>query len=320
MSNHFFSLTPDKVLEAVDGVGLHTTGLCIQLNSYENRVFEIGLEEQVDGSNRVIAKFYRPNRWSLASILDEHLFTQELKDEGLPVIAPLKINSSETVSSKDHIFFALFPKKLGRMPQELFESDFLQIGGRLAQMHNIGARRIAKNRREFNAQNFGYDSLEFLSEWIWPDLKNRYLDTAYKLVDEADILLSQFSNLRIHGDCHRGNLLHDGQQFFFVDYDDFCNGPAVQDFWMLVGGEDAEQSKDLLIKGYLGLRDWDDEEWRLVPYLRALRLIHYSAWIARRWDDPAFKQIFPDFNSYLYWLEECDQLSKIDFKIFNQVF
>lgn len=320
-SSSFYNLDPDKVLQAAENAGLYPTGEFTQLNSYENRVFDIKLEEPVEPNalnKNVIAKFYRPNRWSKEAILEEHEFLLSLKNEGIPAIAPLFQGHDSTISEVDGMYVAFFPKVLGRMPQEFLGDDYRKVGRLMAHVHNVGARKKALHRPILDTSYYGgWETLDHLQDWITPEVRHRYNvaaeDILYAIDDTFDV--SEF--LRIHGDCHKGNLLNNGNQFFLVDFDDFVNGPAIQDFWMLLSGdEDAlSEEKDLIISGYEELREFPDHQWDWIPMLRGLRIISYAGWIAKRWDDPSFPRLFPEYNTYSYWAEEVEALEKIAWKI-----
>lgn len=320
-SSSFYNLDPDKVLQAAENAGFYPTGEFTQLNSYENRVFDIKLEEPVEPNalnKNVIAKFYRPNRWSKEAILEEHEFLLSLKNEGIPAIAPLFQGHDSTISEVDGMYVAFFPKVLGRMPQEFLGDDYRKVGRLMAHVHNVGARKKALHRPILDTSYYGgWETLDHLQDWITPEVRHRYNvaaeDILYAIDDTFDV--SEF--LRIHGDCHKGNLLNNGNQFFLVDFDDFVNGPAIQDFWMLLSGdEDAlSEEKDLIISGYEELREFPDHQWDWIPMLRGLRIISYAGWIAKRWDDPSFPRLFPEYNTYSYWAEEVEALEKIAWKI-----
>lgn len=339
----FFNLEPNRILDFVESAGFRTTAELIQLNSYENRVFEIGLENPIDNSvfsisdsrskgiisavpnksathsQKVIAKFYRPNRWSYEAICEEHTFLFELKQEGIPVVAPLKLRNGESLINCDGMYLSLFPKVLGRMPQEFLAGELRQVGRRLAQIHNVGEKHGAPHRPTIGTEYYGgWKTLELLSEWVWPELWDRYVEAAQyvlECVEESAIESQTYS--RIHGDCHKGNLLHNGSEFYFVDFDDFCIGPAVQDFWMLISGDADTQNyeRDEILSGYEELRHFDDSQWNLIPLLKGLRLIGYAGWIAQRWHDPSFPKLFPEYNTFKYWAEETESLEKIAWQI-----
>jgi len=317
VSSDFDRLQPQIILEAIECAGYRTTGEYSQLNSYENRVFDIRLEpsphapENVD---RVIAKFYRPHRWSQKAIADEHLFLADLNQEGIPAIAPLTLKNGHTTLNFEGYEFALFPRVAGRMPDEFLSGELKQVGRTLARIHNVGARHKAKHRLSLTPRDYGWTSLERLEQYVYPELWHRYEDTAIVILEHLEETLDEQSFIRIHGDCHKGNLLHNGKEFYFVDFDDFCNGPVVQDFWMLLSGsledDSASGEQDEICLGYEELREIPDE-WHLFDPLRGLRIINYGGWIAHRWGDEFFKRIFPEFTAYNYWLDELSRLEAI---------
>lgn len=307
--SNFYNLTPDAVLNALEDGGFEPTGRVIQLNSYENRVFDIELENKT----RIIAKFYRPHRWSKSAIEEEHEFLKEIQLAGLKTAPALKLKNERTILEFEDIFWSAFPRIQGRLPQELLGYDLERVGRSLAIIHNVGAQKVAKNRPTLNVENYGKPALEILSTWVAREVWHRYSQASHKILATLEQRQSKISLLRIHGDCHRGNLLDSGSEFFFVDFDDFCNGPAAQDFWMLTAGDSEEQQINLnhILKGYEELREFNDKEFELFEPLRGLRMLHYSAWIAKRWSDPSFPKLFPEFNTYNYWSEETETLEKI---------
>ncbi len=321
--NDFDRLDPKLILSAVESAGYLTTGEYTQLNSYENRVFDIRLEHSraaISPLERVIAKFYRPHRWTREGIHDEHEFLQDLVREGIPAIAPLPLKNGRTTLDAEGYVMALFPRVSGRMPDEFLPGQLKAVGRTLAQIHNIGSRRPALHRPTLNVATYGWPALERLERFVYPELWTRYEEACIVLLEDIEETLDQSSFIRIHGDCHKGNLLlgsggQDGAgQFFFVDFDDCCNGPVVQDFWMLLSGsledDSASREQDEICAGYEELREIPDE-WHLFEPLRALRIIHYAGWIAQRWNDPFFQQIFPAFQTYNYWLDELTRLERI---------
>ncbi|MNJ91249.1 serine/threonine protein kinase [compost metagenome] len=315
----FYNLNPEKVLQAAENAGFYPTGEFTQLNSYENRVFDIKLEEPVNGVNNVISKFYRPNRWTKEAILEEHEFLLSLKAEGIPAVAPLiQSQSSSTITEVDGMYTAFFPKVLGRMPQEFLQGELQKVGRLMAQVHNVGARKVAHARPTLDTSYYGgWDTLDFLQDWITPEVRGRYTEAAELILHAIDDIFDPSEFIRIHGDCHKGNLLSNGKEFFLVDFDDFVNGPVIQDFWMLLSGDDdqIDNEKDQIIDGYEELREFPHHQWDWIPMLRGLRIISYAGWIARRWDDPSFPRLFPEFNSYTYWAEEVEALEKIAWKV-----
>lgn len=328
----FFELTPDRVIGAVEASGLRCTGRCSALNSFENRVYEVELERDLERveddptshllAYRRVVKFYRPGRWSREQILEEHRFLADLRDAEVPAIAPIPFADGETLheAPQSGIWYALFPKIGGRAPDE-FSSDpspdgsenkLIRIGRLLGRMHNVGATRKAEHRLSIGPDTYGRANLSSLvsGNWIPLEFKSRYVAAAEKIFAHADRLFSGVESHRIHGDCHAGNLLWNQEGPFFLDFDDMLIGPSVQDIWLLVPGRDeaSRTQREILLKGYSEMRRFDRAELRLVESLRALRFIHYTAWIARRWDDPAFPLAFPEFNTHRYWADETTDL------------
>lgn len=317
----FYNLTPQEVLDGVQDAGFMPTGEYFQLNSYENRVFDIFLEEGMaprELNNHVITKFYRPHRWSKEAIQEEHDFLLELNEAGIPAIAPLKQNDGSTLSVKNHLYMAVFPKGLGRLPQELNREQRIKIGKLLARVHNVGGQYEAKFRPTFSTEHYGYSSLDVLERWVAPEVWERYEKAALNILEYLDDWLNPDEFIRIHGDCHLGNLLlldkkDQPQQFFLVDFDDFVNGPVAQDFWMLLP-DTVENAKDELydlIEGYEEFRSFQMPELRVFDALRGLRVLYYAGWIAKRYSDPTFPNLFPQFREYIYWAEEVEGLEKV---------
>ena len=306
----FYQLEPNKVLLAAETAGFAPTGSLTQLNSYENRVFDIKLE---NGSS-VIAKFYRPGRWTKESILEEHRFLRQLSENDIPAVPALVGPDGSTLRLTDNMHTAFFPKVLGRMPQEFIGDDLKKVGRLMAMVHNSGASEKALHRPIMDSSFHGaWSALDLLVDWIAPEVQERYINAAETILENFSDLINPNEFIRIHGDCHRGNLLHNGEKFFLVDFDDFCMGPVIQDFWMLLSGDQAlsgnEQAQ--IISGYEELREFPDHQWEWVPWLRGMRIISYAAWIARRWQDPSFPRLFPNFQNYTYWAEEVEALEKI---------
>lgn len=312
-ASHFFGLEPELILEAAELAGFRPTGRLTQLNSYENRVFEIELEQEPDQKfQKIIAKFYRPGRWSLPCILEEHQFLDDLSAEGMPAVKPISFADQQTILDFQGLMASFFPKQMGKMPDELLEDHFIQIGRRLALLHNVGSQNDFMERPILGEEPQDlYETLDLLKNWVGPELQKRYFDAAEQIVQSWYDISQGIPYFRIHGDCHRGNLLlSPGQEFFFVDFDDCQMGPEIQDFWMLISDDDGQQMQ-LLEKGYSELRRFPKEQVELIPYLRVIRIINYAAWIAKRWKDPSFPRIFPDFGSYNYWAEETEALERI---------
>lgn len=304
-ATHYAQLGPAVVLDAVDAAGFQTDGRLHALNSYENRVYLVGLE---DGSQHV-AKFYRPGRWSNAAILEEHQFTQALHDEELPVATPITVHG-QTLLEHAGYRFALYPKIPGRAP-ELDRPEHLRLFGRLvARIHNIGALRKFKSRPALSIQEFGDEAVSSLQQLgcIPGPLCEAYHSLAKDLLG---LIRSSFDragplrHLRLQGDCHPGNVLwgHDGP--WLVDFDDARQGPAIQDLWMFLSGDRDYMQARLgdLLEGYCAFREFDPRELHLVESLRSLRMLHHAAWLAQRWQDPAFPRAFPWFNTTQFWQE-----------------
>jgi len=322
-AGYFFELTPDKVLQAVEASGLLCTGRCLALNSFENRVYDVELEldenaqERPLAAGRAVAKFYRPGRWSRQQILEEHQFLMDLAQAEIPVVAPLLFPDGQTLQQcglSGGIFYALFPKVGGRAPDELSDDQLIRVGRLLGRIHNEGAARKAPSRLKLNTETYGTSNLEFLLEgnWIPVDFQKRYLTAVEKICQISRPWFSEIDSHRIHGDCHLGNLIWNDLGPFFLDFDDMVNGPAVQDIWLLVPGRDtqAQRQRQVLLQGYLQMREMDPRSFRLIEPLRALRFVHYTAWIARRWEDPAFPQAFPQFGTHQYWSSEVADLEE----------
>jgi Ser/Thr protein kinase RdoA (MazF antagonist) len=301
----YHALGPSDVLNHVEQTGLICDGRLLALNSYENRVYQVGLE---DGS-QVIAKFYRPGRWSDAAILEEHQFTQELAEAELPVATPLAF-AGRTLLEHAGYRFALYSRVAGRAP-ELDRPEHLKQFGRLvARIHNIGALRPFEHRPTLSIREFGEEAVNFLtnSNFIPAHLREAYQSLAQDLLTEIRACFSRAGNtqtLRLQGDCHPGNVLWSMDGPWLVDFDDARQGPAIQDLWMFLSGDrDYMQARlEDLLEGYCAFRDFDGRELQLVEALRSLRMLHHAAWLARRWDDPAFPLAFPWFNSNRYWEE-----------------
>ena len=315
----FSSLGPDCVLDALQSIGLYSDGRLLALNSYENRVYQIGME---DGPP-VVAKFYRPLRWSDEQILEEHAFTNELVQQEIPVVPAMVHANGQSLHSFDGFRFAVFKRQGGRAP-ELGDVATLEWLGRfIGRIHAVGRQKTFKHRPELNPQTFGIEPRDYLlgSGLIPPDLLEAYRSVTAQALEGVQRCYERAGDIRLcrlHGDCHVGNVLWTDAGPHFVDFDDSRSGPAIQDLWMLLSGERQEMVRQLsdLLAGYEDFAEFQPRELYLIEALRTLRLIHYSAWLARRWDDPAFPAAFPWFNTQRYWqdriLELREQVALMD--------
>jgi Ser/Thr protein kinase RdoA (MazF antagonist) len=301
----YSGLLPDTLLNAIDSCGLQTDGRLLALNSYENRVYQAGIES----GTPVIAKFYRPGRWTDAAILEEHTFSLELVNQELPVVAPLEINGT-TLQRYSGYRFAVYPRQGGYWPELGTQQARRWTGRVIARMHAVGAAGKFRHRPELDIDTHGHQSRHFLLEqnFIPAHLETAYRTLSDDLLQQVTDIFSKTGNIRrirIHGDCHAGNILWTEAGPHFVDLDDCRTGPAIQDLWMLISGERHEMQAQLgdIVEGYQQFFDLDFRELRLIEPLRTLRIMHYAAWLARRWSDPAFPRAFPWFNTSRYWEE-----------------
>jgi Ser/Thr protein kinase RdoA (MazF antagonist) len=324
-------LTPDVVLDALDSVSLRGDGRLIQLNSYENRVFQVFLE---DGTV-VVAKFYRPGRWTDAQILEEHAFSLELAAQEIPVVAPLALTASPdfggdvklsasqesirtlaTLPTADgDLRFAVMPRCSGQAPELDNDDTLRRIGRFMGRLHAVGKQRPFLHRRTLSVNTVGaaardwlvaHDSVPMEVASTWLNTVNQALIEAQRAFDEA----APTASIRLHGDCHPGNTLWTPAGPHFVDMDDAVQGPAIQDLWMLLSGDAAAMSRQMsvVLSGYTDFMDFDPRELKLIEALRSLRMIHHSAWLAQRWNDPAFPIAFPWFGGVSYWQQQVTQL------------
>lgn len=306
----FHTLTPNFIMDAVESQGFRCDCRTSALNSYENRVYQVGIEE----GKPLIAKFYRPGRWSDAQIVEEHRFTLELAGHELSVVAPWQNPAGATLFHYKGFRFALYPRQGGHAPEFDNDRNLLILGRMLGRIHSIGAVRPFEERPLLTASDFGYESAALIAERFIPDeYRESYQAVTRQLlqgIDEAFVSVPQLAYVRAHGDCHAGNILWRDEAPHFVDFDDARMAPAVQDLWMMLSGDRPRQLAQLaqLVKGYGEFYDFNPAELRLIEALRALRMMHYSAWLARRWDDPAFPVAFPWFNTVRYWGEHLLQL------------
>jgi len=318
----YSDLSPETVLDALEAAGHRCDGRVLALNSYENRVYQIGIEDAAP----VVAKFYRPGRWTDAAIQEEHAFSQELAAQEIPVVAPLSHPGADGVAQSLFVHrgfrYAVFPRRGGRWPELGTVTDREWVGRFLGRIHGVGRAGRFTHRRQLSVQELGRNSRDFVLDGDWmPDyLAAKYQEVTDSLLEEVEAQAEGWGGARlgrILGDCHRGNILWTDLGPHFVDLDDCLTGPAIQDLWMLLAGSQEEMRTDLadLLKGYEQFLPFDRGELALIEPLRALRMIHYSAWLARRWDDPAFPKAFPWFAEPRYWEEHYralqDQLAAV---------
>lgn len=303
-------LTPDLVLDAVDAAGYLTDARILALNSYENRVYQVGIE----GQSPLIAKFYRPERWSNEQIIEEHEFTAALLDLEISVVPPLANEAGATLREFQGFRYALYARQGGHAPNLDDFDALLSLGRTLGRMHALGKARLFEHRPALDIASFGEDSYRFLlaNDFIPASLHESYKTLGSDLINRCKAIFARvkYRPIRLHGDCHPGNILWREDVPHFVDFDDARNGPAVQDLWMLLSGEREQQTAQLseVLEGYREFCDFDLAELQLIEALRTLRIMHYSAWLARRWSDPAFPKHFPWFNTERYWGEHILEL------------
>lgn len=312
MNEHPYDrLNPDKVIDAVESAGYRCDARLLALNSYENRVYQVGLEDE----EPLIAKFYRPGRWSDAQILEEHDFSLALRDADISVVAPLVADSGDTLHWFDEFRFALFPRR-GGYPPELDNFDNLLVLGRtLGRIHTVGAAGAFQSRHSLSVERMIGESRQYLlaGQFLPDDLTEAYASLTADLERTVATLFAEVTTndmQRVHGDCHVGNILWRDDTAHFVDLDDCCMAPAVQDLWMFLNGERYERQLQLaeLVEGYNEFGDFDPRQLRWVEALRTMRLVHYAAWLARRWEDPAFPRAFTWFNTPRYWADHILEL------------
>ncbi|WP_372527963.1 serine/threonine protein kinase [Piscinibacter sp.] len=326
----YAGLKPEVVLDALDGVGLRGDGRMLQLNSYENRVFQVFLED----GRVVVTKFYRPGRWSDEQILEEHEFTAELAADEIPVVAPWVLSRvdgsaltpalrgepptlAEVVTRSGAYRFAVAPRRAGRAPELDVPATLEWIGRFIGRMHAVGSRKPFRFRRALSVAEFGWAARDWIREHriVPPDAAapwERAAEHALALAEQAFERAGPVRQIRLHGDCHVGNVLWTDAGPHFVDLDDALTGPAVQDLWMLLSGDSAAYRQQLraLLTGYEAFMDFDDRELTLIEPLRTLRIVHHSAWLAKRWNDPAFPAAFPWFTDAAYWQQQAQLLQE----------
>lgn len=307
----YATLHPDLILQAIENKGLRCSGSLVALNSYENRVYQVGL----DDAEPIVAKFYRPQRWTAESIREEHAFALELTSHDIPVVAPLVI-AGETLHTHEQFQFALFKRQGGRAI-ELDNLEQLEMVGRyIGRMHAVGAARPFQHRIQIDTNSYGRQSFDFLiqNRMIPLELESDYRELVSSILDKLAATFERYHSvqrIRLHGDCHIGNILWREPTPYIVDLDDCLMGPAVQDIWMLLSGNNKHEYQaqlQAILYGYEDFYEFDYRELHLIEALRTLRMLHYSAWLAKRWHDPAFPINFPWFNTIRYWQEQLQQL------------
>jgi Ser/Thr protein kinase RdoA (MazF antagonist) len=317
----FYQLSADHVLDSVEhaldrkAIGRRATGSVLALNSLENRVYQIEFED----GKKFVTKFYRPKRWSKAQILEEHEALLQCEAAEIPVVCPVRldgVNGETLATSGLGIHFAIFPHVRGRLLDELQPENLRVLGRYLARIHRVLSSREKSLREKLDIETFGWQPFEMLmeSEFFESDaLAERYDEIVGDLLEKMSPLFDGVRQIRVHGDCHLGNTLWQGDQPFFLDFDDLAVAPAVQDIWMIVRGRDVQaiEDREILISAYEQMNEFNRSELGLIEPLRALRIIHYSHWIAKRWEDPSFSRAFPDFGTARYWNDEMNELLKI---------
>ncbi|MCX7552913.1 serine/threonine protein kinase [Marinicella sp. S1101] len=303
----FDQLTPELILAAIESQQFAVDGSVTALNSYENRVYQIGMADDLP----LIVKFYRPERWNTAQIQEEHDFCFVLKAHELPVVTPIRNDEGQSLFGYEGFEFALF-KRTGGYAPELDHQDNLAIMGRtLARLHNIGATHKFIHRPILDSQNFGHDSINYVAESFIPfEFKTTYLNVCQTIMPMIEERLAGANNISVHGDLHVGNILLREDIPNLVDFDDSRLAPAIQDIWMLLSGDQDEQQAQLqkIIPAYEAFRPFPYTELKMIESLRTLRMIHHTAWLARRWDDPAFPPAFGWFDTHQYWQQHIADL------------
>ena len=302
-------LTPDMVLDAIESTGRLTDLRISPLNSYENRVYQVGIDE----SQPIIVKFYRPQRWSKQQILEEHEFSYQLHDAEIPVVPPLRNSNGETLLEFEGYQFSVYERKGGRAPALDDLDNLLMLGRLVGRIHAIGAQQDFQHRPALDIKSFAEDSYQLISEHFIPaELRLAYTSLCEDLITtiKQTFADTSFTPIRVHGDCHCGNILWRDESPHFVDLDDSRMAPAIQDLWMFISGDRQLQTAHIneVVEGYNEFYDFDPRQLHLVEAMRTLRIMHYSAWLARRWKDPAFPHNFPWFNSPRYWSEHILEL------------
>lgn len=308
----FSSLTPETVLDLVEhALGRRCSNLCRPLTSYINRVYDV----QMDDGSWVVAKFYRPGRWSEAALRDEQDFLAELEEAEVPVIAPLACADGQRLQQHHGMRFAVFPKKGGRACDEPTREQWIELGRLIARVHAVGERHAPRDRITLGPRESAADQVDFIleSDFIVPSMRSQYERTAREILDLIAPLFEGIERIRIHGDCHRANILcRPGEPFHLIDFDDMAVGPPAQDLWMLLPDHfrNSLTQLELLSEGYETFRALDWGSLRLIEPLRAMRFIHFTAWCARQKADGGFARLAPDWGSAGFWKQEIHDLER----------
>jgi Ser/Thr protein kinase RdoA (MazF antagonist) len=307
----FEHLVPDVMLDAVEqALGRKMTGLATALPSYINRVYEI----QADDGERLIAKFYRPGRWTLDALREEHAFVADCAADEIPVIAPLALPSGDTLHQANGVYFTLFPKRFGRSLEINTDADWTRVGQLLGRVHVAGARGTAPNRTRLHPHHCTEPEVRHLVDhgFVTPRYRAEFEDITSRLLRLIAPLFDDLDFIRLHGDCHRGNLLdRPGEGLMVIDFDDMMMGPPIQDLWLLLPDrlEHCRRELDLLLRGYEMFRDFDDATLRLIEPLRAMRIIYFLAWCSHQVDDYKFRHDHPHWGSDAFWQRENADLA-----------
>lgn len=309
MLNNFSHLLPEVIFDCAERLGERCTGRFLTMNAMENRVYDIEKEDE----SHVIIKFYRPGRWSKETILSEHAYLKRALAEEIPVVAPLCDDKGESLFEHQGIYYAIFPKKPGRLESELNKEQLTRLGRYLGRLHNVGAAFPQAPRLTLTPELYGRDTLNYVKQegLLQPGLGAIYEQLVTQTCDLIEPVFEGVENILVHGDCHVGNVLWKGDEPYFIDFDDMLYAPPVQDMWMLIGGDDeyAMKNRDILITAYEEIREFDDKSLKLMEPLRALRMMYFAGWIARRREDGAFKLAFPYFGTEKFWQQQIENLS-----------
>ena len=309
MLDNFLQILPEVIFDAAEKLGGRCTGRFYALHALENRVYDIEMEE----GPHVVIKFYRPGRWSRATIEAEHDFLKALEAGEIPVVCPLTDDTGQTIFEINQVMFTIFPKRPGRLEPELNTEQLTRLGRFMARLHNVGATIKAAPRLRLDPQTYGRDPLKFLKDgnFVPLELASRFETIVAQICDAITPRFEDVQYVLLHGDCHSGNILWNRDDPYFIDFDDMLYAPPVQDIWMITGGDDnyGKERRQILLEAYEQFRTFDMTTLQLIEPLRALRMIHFSAWIARRWKDSAFKMAFPDFGTEHYWQEQIEALA-----------